>query len=135
RAVGNRRMEATGLDVVAGWAIDDGRADEALAMLRQALRMHREMNLPEQMLDGLSRMARAHAAADRHVISLRLLAAALALYELMGLNVPGHVALRNERIVPTLRRVLDAEAFARISEEGRQLNLEQAVDMALAESG
>ncbi|HUG47581.1 MAG TPA: adenylate/guanylate cyclase domain-containing protein, partial [Candidatus Limnocylindria bacterium] len=47
RAVGNRRMEATGLDVVAGWAIDDGRADEALAMLRQALRMHREMNLPE----------------------------------------------------------------------------------------
>ncbi|CAN5576009.1 hypothetical protein BH23CHL7_BH23CHL7_10850 [soil metagenome] len=135
RAVGNRRMEATGLDVVAGWAIDDGRADEALAMLRQALRTHREMNLPEQVLDSLSRVSRAHAAADRHALSLRLLAAALALYESMGLDVPGHVARRNERLLPTLKRALDPEVFARISEEGRQLSLEEAVDMALAESG
>jgi tetratricopeptide (TPR) repeat protein len=131
RSTGNQRMEASSLGALADYAMEEERVDDAIALLRHSLRIHRELG---DVLDtgvDLCRLAAALAAAGDAVTAARLLASFATL--------PDEVSRRrfdvdqlNDETTSRIRAQLSDAAFADACAEGRELTLDQAVDLALA---
>jgi predicted ATPase/DNA-binding SARP family transcriptional activator len=131
RSTGNQRMEASSLGALADYAMEEERVDDAIALLRHSLRIHRELG---DVLDtgvDLCRLAAALAAAGDAVTAARLLASFATL--------PDEVSRRrfdvdqlNDETTSRIRAQLSDAAFADARAEGRELTLDQAVDLALA---
>jgi non-specific serine/threonine protein kinase len=131
RKLGNRRMEAGALGNLAIFARDEGRLDDAVAMTREAIRIdHRLGNLLDLAIE-LGRLASIVALAGRAAHAARLLASADALIEQLGANVFFWAADRNEQTRAAIRSQIDEGAFARATEEGRALSVDEAVELAL----
>ena len=130
RSTGNRRMEASSLGVLADYTMDEERVDDAIALLRRSLRIHRELG---DVLDtgvDLCRLSAALAAAGDAATAARLLASFA--------TVPDEVSRRrfdvdqlNDETTSLIRAQLSDAAFADACAEGRELTLDQAVDLAL----
>ncbi|HEY2742890.1 MAG TPA: BTAD domain-containing putative transcriptional regulator [Gaiellaceae bacterium] len=130
RSTGNQRMEASSLGALADYTMEEERVDEAIALLRHSLRIHRELG---DVLDtgvDLCRLAAALAAAGDAVTAARLLASSTI--------VPDEVSRRrfdvdrlNDETTSRIRAQLTDTAFADACAEGRELTLDQAVDLAL----
>ena len=60
RAIGSRNLEAQSLDALSGYAHDEGRFDDALAMKRDSLRILSELGDLQHTLDSLGRIANTH---------------------------------------------------------------------------
>ena len=74
RETGNPRMEASALGSLAEYALDQGRTDDALALLERSLRLHRDVGDVLDTAIDLSRVAAALAAAGADHAAARLLA-------------------------------------------------------------
>ncbi len=130
RSTGNQRMEASSLGALADYAMEEGRVDDAIALLRHSLRIHRELG---DVLDtgvDLCRFAAALAAAGEAVTAARLLASFA--------TIPDEVSRRrfdvdqlNYETTSRIRAQLSDAAFADACAEGGELTLDQAVDLAL----
>ena len=130
RSTGNQRMEASSLGVLADYTMDEERVDDAIALLRRSLRIHRELG---DVLDtgvDLCRLSAALAAAGDAATAARLLASFA--------TVPDEVSRRrfdvdqlNDETTSLIRAQLSDAAFADACAEGRELTLDQAVDLAL----
>ena len=129
RSTGNQRMEASSLGALADYAMEEERLDDAIALLRDSLRIHRELG---DVLDtgvDLCRFAAALAAAGEAVTAARLLASFA--------TIPDEVSRRrfeidqlNDETTSRIRAQLSDAAFADACAEGRELTLDQAVDLA-----
>jgi len=131
RAAGNERTEALTLFGLESYARTDGRAEEALELGKQALRIYGELGERGQVPDALSRVAAALALSGKATLSARLLSSSVALYAEVRSEVPSRVDERNEKTLTTLRAQIDQAAFAEAWEQGRKLTEDEAVALAL----
>jgi tetratricopeptide (TPR) repeat protein len=134
RAAGDRVMQAETVAVLGQYALEAGRVAEALPMLKEAYELHRgRPDFPERYHIAIlvCRYARALALARRPGEAARLLACAPVLFEQLGVGVEWWVARINEETLELVRPELDEAAFEQASEEGRRLEADEAVELAL----
>jgi predicted ATPase/class 3 adenylate cyclase len=117
RAIGSRNLEAQALDALSGYAHDEGRFDDALAMKRDSLRILRELGDLQHTLDSLGRIASTHVRMARACLAAQLLSQ----------------QRRNEEMLELLHEQLDEAAFAEAWKYGQKLTLDEAVALALGE--
>ena len=131
RAQSNRRVVAQSLDQLAAYAHNEGRLEDAIAMLKESLLIRHDLGDPLGIADDFGRLARTFAVAGRRETALRLVSCSEALYEETGRNVASWTAKRNEETLTIARSELDDAAFAEAWEQGHALTLDEAVALAL----
>jgi predicted ATPase/class 3 adenylate cyclase len=132
RAQGDWAIAAAQLEQLAEFPRDEGRIEEALTMLREALRMKCGLEMPNLIVESLSRFART-LAVTRPKEAARLVGASDGLREEIG---GGHswVSEDNRKTLAIVREQLDEAAFADAWEEGRRMTVDEAVALALEAS-
>jgi predicted ATPase len=130
RAQSNEVVAALQLDQLAKFALDEGKVQDALAMLKESLRIYRDLGRRGGITESLCRFADALASAGRAGTAARLLSRAEALRDEIG-GVPSWVAEMNEETLTIIHRELDEAAFAEAWEQGRALTVDEAVALAL----
>ncbi len=121
---------ALALGQLASYARDEGRIQDALSMLKESLRIDRDLGNRGGIYENLCRFARALAVAGRAEPAALLLSGSEALREEIGANI-SWVAKMKEETLATLRPQLDEAALAELWEQGRNLSLDDAVAVAL----
>jgi predicted ATPase len=137
RARSVRYVEALSLGVLAdNFAVEEGRVEDALAMLTEAYRINRDLGMPSaQTAMDLHRLARGLAFAERAAAAARVFACAEALYEEIGARARPLTAERDEKTLGAIRAQLDDSAFAEACDQGRALTADEAVALALDSPG
>jgi hypothetical protein len=130
RALGNEHIETSTFGALAMIAVDQGRVDDALSMLKESHRIHRDLGDPIGIVRDLSRVARVLAAVGRAETAARLLSGSMALYEELGASLRPWLAEMNEETLATIRAQLDEAAFSGAWEQGRALTADEAVALA-----
>jgi predicted ATPase/class 3 adenylate cyclase len=133
RASGDPGVVALQLWQLAGLANKDGRTNEALAMLREALVLNRDEGYREGIAEVLVGMASTLQSVSAPAAALALLAAAARLREEIG-GGAGWVGDAIERLRGSLRDSLGDAAFESAWERGRALSMDEAIVLALEET-
>ena len=128
----NPSLERAALDLVSGIAHDDGRFDEALEQKRRSLRLSHDLGDLQHTLDSLSRIGNTQAALGHASLAAELLSASLALHEEAGLPIPLYQQRRRDEIMERLTAHLTPTELDMAFARGRALNLEAAIELALA---
>jgi tetratricopeptide (TPR) repeat protein len=131
RAHGNEHIAASTLGALAIIAVDEGRVDDAVSMLKESHRIHRDLGDPIGVARGLCRVARVLASIERAGTAARLLSTAEALHEEVGASVRPWLAKMNEETLTAVREQLDETAFAEAWEQGGALTADDALALAL----
>ncbi len=131
RAALDRQQEARALAVLAQFATDEGRPQDALALLNEAYHIDRELRDSRDIAEDLIRFARTLALAERAEAAVRLLASSHAMQEEFGIASPAYITAFKEEALATIRAQLDEGALAEAWEEGRVLTADEAVALAL----
>lgn len=113
-------------------ALQEGRAGEAVAHLRQSLVISRTLGDQDDIVWALQLLGVA-AAESQSEKAARLLGAAEVLRETLGVSLSGTELALHERAVASLRSALHAETLTTAWAIGRDLALAQAVEQALAD--
>ena len=125
RAAGNTRIEAMTLGQLAFRAIDDGRIEEAAPLARDAYRMKRQQGDQMGVASDLFTITRLLAAADRPEDAARVLSRSVALYEELGAAVPSYDLADIEKLRRSLAATLGEAGFAKATDAGRTLTLDE----------
>jgi tetratricopeptide (TPR) repeat protein len=132
RATSNKRIEAYSLSALAMMAVDEGRAEDAVPMLKETDRISRELgDYPLQTAVNFCRSANALAFAGRAGAAARLLSWADAQHEELGASVLTWLAEINEQTLATVRTQLDEAAFSEAWQQGRRMTVDEAFALAL----
>ena len=135
RSLGDEHIEASTLGALAMIAVDEGRVDDAISMLKESHRIRRDLRDPIGIARDLCRVARVLASVERAGAAARLLSSSKALHEELGASLRPWLAQMNEETLRTVRVQLDEAAFAEAWEEGRKLTPDQAVALAFDSLG
>jgi predicted ATPase/class 3 adenylate cyclase len=131
RALSNERIEAITLGALAMHAVEDGRIADAVPMLRESHRLHRELADPVHSALDVLRFAALLAAEGRAVTAAKVFSTSDALCEEIGFNLRGWDPEFVKGTLASIRAQLDEASFAEAWEEGRTLTAEAAVTLAL----
>jgi predicted ATPase/class 3 adenylate cyclase len=135
RALGNKAMEGQTLGAVAGMALDQGRTEDAVSMLKDVLRIDRELHATLQTANDLTRFARALAfAGGRDADAAALLSSAEALREKMGAGGMPYLMKSHDEALAVVRNRLGEAAIAYAWMKGAKLSADEAAALALGES-
>jgi predicted ATPase/class 3 adenylate cyclase len=134
RAVGNQEMEGDLLGTLGEYALDEGRVQESLPLLRESMVIIRDLGNPLEIAMALRRSARAIALIGRAGTAARLLSCSEALRQEIGFSRSWFAEL-NEGILAPIRTQLDEAAFGEAWERGRTLTADEAVALALDSLG
>jgi predicted ATPase/class 3 adenylate cyclase len=137
RIRGDRHIEALSLGVLAdNFARDEGRVEDALSMLTEAYRIHRDLDMPaQQAAFDMHRFASGLAAAGKPVAAARVLASAETLLEENDARLRPVIAEGIDQTVGAIRGQLDESALGEAWAEGRALMPDEAVDLAVGALG
>ena len=130
RAQSNEVVVALQLDQLAKFALNQGRAQDALGMLKESLRIYRDLDIRGGIAENLCHFADVLVAEGRAEMAARLLSRVEVLGEEVG-GVPSWVGEMNEKTLTTIRAQLDEAAFAEAWERGQALSVDEAVALAL----
>ncbi|MDP9244229.1 MAG: tetratricopeptide repeat protein, partial [Chloroflexota bacterium] len=130
RALSDEAVVALQLDNLARFARDEGRLQDAREMLKESLRINRDLDSPGGITENLCLFADLLGAEGRAEMAARLLSRAEALREEIG-GAPSWVGELNEKTLTTIRAQLDEAAFAEAWEQGRALTVDEVVSLAL----
>jgi predicted ATPase len=130
RSVGDWAIAASQLEQLAQFAHDGRRIDEALTMLAEALRIKRDLDMPELIVESLCRFAYTLAMGGRAEVAALLLAANQELREEIGGGF-AWVAENNNETLAKLRTQLDELTLEEALAQGRKLTPDEAVAIAL----
>ena len=134
RALGNKPLESQTLGAVAGMALDQGRAGDAVSLLKDVLRIDRDLGSPFQTSIDLTRFARALAfAGGEDVEAAKHLSCAEAARKQMGAGGMPYLVRNHEEALAIIRTRLDDDVFAEAWQEGAKLTIDKAVALALGE--
>jgi predicted ATPase/class 3 adenylate cyclase len=131
RGLGNRRVEAGSLAQLAIFARDEGRLEDAIAMLRDAIRIEHGFGAVLDVAIDLGRLASVLALAGGPGAAAVLLSSSEALTQKVGAGVPWWAGRRNEQTLTIIRAQLDEAATDEAWERGRLLTVDEAVSLAL----
>jgi predicted ATPase/DNA-binding SARP family transcriptional activator len=115
-------------------AVQEGRYSEGAALLHESLETSRDIAYREQAAMTLFRLAELAALQDDGERAARLLGAADAVFEELGVPLYGDARDIYKRTVDDLRSNLGEDSFEKKRSEGRALGLERAIELALATS-
>jgi tetratricopeptide (TPR) repeat protein len=120
RMTGDRHIEALSLGALAdNFVRDEGRVEDALSMLTEAYRIHRELDMPaQQAAFDLHRFASGLAAAGKPVAAARVLASAEALLEENDARVRPVIAEGIDQTFRAIRAQLDESALGEAGRRG-----------------
>lgn len=130
RAQSDEIVVAVQLFQLATLAFDDGRVQDALAMLKEALGINRDHDMPEGIVENLCIFAKFLAAQGRAEMAVQLMSSAEVLRDEIG-GTSSWVAEMNVKTLATIRAQLDDAAFAEAWEQGRALTVDEAIALAL----
>jgi predicted ATPase len=130
RALPFERVEALSLGELGGIAVEEGRVEDALPMLKGSLRILDDLGDLDNLSEILCHFARALAVEGRAGTAARLLSFSEALRQKIGSMSP-YQARRNERTLTAIRTQFDDAGFAQAWEQGQALTLDEAVALAL----
>jgi predicted ATPase/class 3 adenylate cyclase len=130
RALQNTEIEADTLGTLAEYALDEGQVEDAIALLKAALRIIRRGGHRQELAMDLRRFARAMASTGEPGIATMLLSRSEVLREQTGYVRRWFRALDEEELAP-IRAQLDAASFAVAWEQGAKLTLDEAIQLAL----
>jgi tetratricopeptide (TPR) repeat protein len=133
REVGFRMGIGEALGGLGDLELDRGDLDAARARLTEGLRIHRDLGNRREIAHVLECVAGLAALRDQPERAVRLGAAAAALREAIAEPVPPDQAIRMERRLGGVRRIVGEDTFARAGAEGRAMMPEQAIADALDE--
>ena len=132
RATDNPRMEASSLGALAEYEIVGQRPADGLVPLLQSTRMFQQLDERIEVTINMRRFARALVALDQVETGLRIIGAADAADAEMGAGRVAWVRDLDDGALEIARRSLDPGAIARLRDEGRQISLDDAVELAIA---
>jgi tetratricopeptide (TPR) repeat protein len=131
RELHNEQMEATTLDTLAGYAIDDGRVEEAVPLATESLRIYHDLGDPHGVAIELCRCAYAFALKGEVETAARLLSSSEAQRAAeIGGTMPWVERIK-EQALTTIRAQLDEAVLAEAWEQGQALTAQEAVAVAL----
>jgi predicted ATPase len=130
RADGNGRLEASTLGALATIAFDEGRIGDATLMLRESLRIHRDLADRLDTAVDLGRAAELLALSGKPDAAARLVGALDAARDQLGAR--GRVVAEASRAVRVrLQRQLTEDRLRLLAIEGEGLRIEEALALAL----
>jgi predicted ATPase len=112
-------------------AVQEGRYSDGAALLHESLELSRDLAYREQAAFTLARLAQLASAQDDRERAARLLGAADAVFEDVGVPLYGDEKEIYERTMAGLRSHLGEDKFESKRSEGRALGLERAIELAL----
>jgi predicted ATPase/class 3 adenylate cyclase len=130
RAQSDEVVVAVQLFQLATLAFDDGRVSDAFGMLKDALRINRDHDIPSGIVENLCIFAKFLAIEGRAEMAARLLSRAEALRDEIG-GVSSWVGEMNEKTLATIHAQVGEPEFAEAWEHGRALTINEAVALAL----
>ena len=130
RAAGDSGLETASLDALASIAIREGRRADAVALMQEAMTAARSVGDVLFVTANICTVAEVLAGLGRPLAAATLLGFALARYAELGTREPW-VEHMNTETLDAIQRQLDPPAVREAMERGRQLNLEEARDLAL----
>jgi predicted ATPase/class 3 adenylate cyclase len=130
RALGSKRIEAYSLCNLAMHALHERRFQDALTLLKESLRIHRDRAVAWDIAEDLQRFGRVLAAAGRAETAARLLSSGEAQLEEAGYRRARDI-VGCEEAIADIRAHLDEAAIGHAWQEGRKLTVEEAVALAL----
>ncbi len=131
RAARNEHVVALTLDVLARYAIRDGRVEHAVSLLKESHRIDRALGSSWGIVLALRTFARVLALKGRAAAAARILSGAKARNQEMGFRTDPSVERFDEETLSTIRTQLDEAALAEALEQGRALTLDEAGALAL----
>ena len=130
RAASAERIEAASLAGLAEIAVDEGRPSDALRMLKESLRIRRDLGDVVDISDLLCHFAHALAVEGRARPAAQLLSSSEAHYAKIG-SASLYTTRMNEKTLSTIRAELDEAALTQAWEQGQALTTDEAVALAL----
>jgi predicted ATPase len=130
QALRDKHIEATSLEQLSGYAIREGRLEDALRLLDGAYRVNRELGDAYRLPFIVCRFACALAAAEMPGVAARVLSSGQALLEEIGAG-ENWAAGMNEQTLASIRTQLDEAALAGAWEQGRKMAADETVALAL----
>jgi predicted ATPase/class 3 adenylate cyclase len=131
RATGNKRIEARAQASLAGFAVEEGRVADGIAMYRSSLRLDREVGDRQGIRLDLYNIADVLSFAGQLELATRVLAATEASRERAGVAAESWVETMNARTLERIHAGLDEAAFVEAWEHGRAMSIDEAVELAL----
>jgi predicted ATPase len=122
--------EATALAQLADIAVDQGRAADAFALLKESHRIYRDLNDLVDIAAGVGRFASVLALAGKAALAAQVLSSSTALMEEIGAG-PSWYARTSRKTLAVIHAQLDRAAFAEAWDQGRRLNGDEAVALAI----
>jgi hypothetical protein len=117
-------------------ALDQGRARDAVSLLKDVLRIDGDLGMRFQTALDLTRFARALAfAGGDDVEAAKLLSCAEAVREEIGAGGMPYLVRSHEETLAIIGPRLSDDVFAEAWQEGAKLTIEAAVELALGEQG
>ena len=130
RALGNMRLEARLLGGLAIVAVDEGRAEDARALLKENFPMYRELDDLRGTGENLCRCAHALAAVGRAATAAQLLGGSEAVFEGIGARPPW-LARMNDQTLVAIRERSRRRRWPRHGSRAEALTVDEAVALAL----
>jgi tetratricopeptide (TPR) repeat protein len=130
RAARNGRLEASTLGALAAIAFDEGRVADAMLMLRECLRLHRELSDRLDTSVDLGRAARLLAMSGQPDAAALLLGALSAIRDQVGAR-GRTVGTLADATSASLRRQLGEDRLVQLVRDGEGLRLGEAIELAL----
>ena len=132
-AQSNETIVALQLAQLATFALDEGGGEDALAMLKESLRIYRDLGTLSGIAENLCRLAGALAGAGRATIATKLLSRADALRQEIG-GVASWVGETNDETLARIHAQIDEDAFAAAWTYGQTLTVDEVVALAFDSS-
>ena len=127
---GNASVEATTLGVLGSMLVEEGRTDEALPLLAQAYRRHRDNGDDLEVATDFVRIAEALASLGRFTEAVEFIGLSAPFPEELGMSPPAWVERMAERALVPAREQLGPAEFDEAQERGRRLDPDVAVAAA-----
>ncbi len=135
RQIGDRFMLGYSLEATGRQAVTEGRFADARTALHEDLQVRRDLGSRSEVAHALGAIAELGYAEGKPELALHLAGAAARIRELIGGELsPVYQTLLEQWLAP-VRQTLGQEAIRSAWEAGRALQIEQAVDLALAATG
>jgi len=132
REIGNEGIEADSLAQLAMAARDAGRFDEAVALLRDSIRIDHRRGMTSAVATQLGRLSSVHVRAGRPDLAAQLVAASGGLTEALGADMPWWSQRRSAETLELLRGAgLAPSELDELLARGRALSVDAAVELAL----